>query len=117
MAVERSFLSRVGLVILIYSLACIYALAPTEALSHTAIFGLCYWGVLSIEREDSLFKALRSIHSRSNRLYFVLPLTLVVPAFAIYSGVGLLRTALVSLLALVFFLVVSGLEDFMPGKR
>ena len=103
--------------VLIYSLACIYELAPVEALSHTAIFGLCYWGVLSIEGKDSLFQALRSIHSRSNRLYSVLPLTLLIPAFAMYSGASVLRTSLVSLLALVFFLVFSGLGDFLPGKR
>jgi hypothetical protein len=113
----RSQLVRIGLVVLVYASVCAYQLSPHEALSHTAIFGLCYWGLLSVEGQDSLIKALRSIHSRSNRLYFVLPLTLVVPAFAIYSGVGVVRAALMSLLALVFFLVFSGLGDFMPRKR
>jgi hypothetical protein len=110
-------LGPIGLVVLAYASVCAYELAPQEALSHTAIFGLFYWGVLSIERQDSLFKALRSIHSRSSRLYFVLPLTLLVPVFAIYSGVGVVRTVLVSLLALVFFLIFSGLGDFVPSKR
>ena len=117
MSASRSRLRHIALAVAIYSLLCLYELDLAEAVSHTVIFALCYWGVLSIEGKDSLFKALRSIHSRSNRLYFVFPLTLLVPAFALYSGVGFLRGALVSLLALVFFLVFSGLSDFLPGKR
>ena len=110
---SQSKIAHTALLTAVYVAACFAVFDWRGVLSRALIFSVCLAAVLLAEKTESILNALRVIHAKTDRLYFVLFFTCVTVAFGLYYGYGLLRTWVEAMLAFMFFLAFSAIGNHL----